>query len=278
MRRILGVLFILVVVAIGLAKCGKSGATIAAWFGATDKPQAAPATIDILCDASSGSTCSDEALREVAEAELCSAAARPGSVVRLWMQGRNIETTRIIATTKSPAHRATGRHARSEMENRWVAKESAAFQAAAAGVMRKRMRRSPIAESIGVVALAPPAVSGKREIVVVTDALETSAFGQFECGRLPKPERFARSLAAHHILPPGSLTGVDVKFCHVDLGGIDGGRCAVSLSRAAEVRAIWRTALAAAGAPNVEIRQGGLDSAATTTGKESTNAQTIQAK
>ena len=64
----------------------------------------------------------------------------------------------------------------------------------------------------------------------------------------------------------------------VSLRAIDGDRCAVSLERAAEIRAIWRAALGAAGASNVEIRQGGLDSSETTTGKESTNAQTIQSE
>ncbi len=148
---------------------------------------------------------------------------------------------------------------------------------AAGNSVQKRVRRSPVAESLGVIALAPTPVAGEREIIAVTDALEVSDYGEFECGRLPKPERFARSLAEHHILPPGSLSGVDVRFCHVDLGVIDGGRCAVSLARAAEIRAIWRAALTQAGASTVEIRQGGLESQ-TTTGKESTHAQKIQSK
>jgi len=276
MRSILAVLLVVGAATIAVVKCGKSAATIAAWFGAADKPQPAAVTIDILCDASSGSTCNDEALREVSEAKLRAAAARPGSLVRLWMQGLSIETTRIVASATSPQHRATGRHARVGTESQWIAKQCAAFQAAA-GAMRKRVRRSPIAESIGVIALAP-AARGKREIVVITDALETSAFGQFECGRLPKPERFARTLAARHVLPPGSLKGADVTFCHVDLGAIDGGRCEVSLGRAAEVRAIWRAALTQAGASNVEIRQGGPETTNATTGKDSSNAQTIQSK
>lgn len=277
MRRTFGVLLVLLAIASATAKCGKAGATVAAWLGATDKPHPAPLAIDILCDASSGSTCTAEALRGVVEAKLRTAASHPGSVVRLWMQGRNIETTRVVASAKSSAHRAAGRHVRVAAENRWIAKECAAFSAAASAP-RKRIRRSPIAESIGVIALASPPAGSTREIVVVTDALETSAFGQFECGRLPKPERFARTLAAQHVLPPASLQGVNVMFCHVDLGAIDGDRCAVSLSRAAEVRVIWRAALSAAGASTVEFRQGGLDSTTTTIGKESTDAQTIQSK
>ena len=276
MRRV-GVVILILAVAVSVAGCGKYIETIAAWSGATDKPQPVPVTIDVLCDPSSGSTCTAETLRQEVERALRRASERPGSVVRVWMQGRNIETTRIIASATSPARRASGRRARAEAESRWIETESAALCSAAEEAMRKPVRRSPIAEAITVVALAPPPAGGTREIVAITDALEMSDFGQFECGRLPKPEAFARSLARHGVLPPGSLRGIDVRFCHVDLGAIDGGRCAVSLARAAEIRAIWTAALTAADASHVEIRQGGLDSQ-TTTGKEPTNVQTIQSK
>jgi len=277
MRRMWKVLLVLLAVALGCAACRKSAGTIAAWFGATDKPQASLLTVDILCDSSSGSTCTADALREVVQAALHRTAERPGSSVRLWLQGRNIETTRLIAVAKSPARRVVGRRARADAENRWVAKECAALSSAAANAARKRVRRSPIAESIGVVALAPPPAIGKREIIVVTDALEVSDYGEFECGKLPKPERFARSLALHGVLPLGSLAGIAVQFCHVDLGAIDGGRCAVSLGRAAEIRTIWRAALTAAGASTVEIRSGGIESE-TISGKEAINDQKTQSE
>jgi hypothetical protein len=277
MRRACLVVLVLLSLAIAVSGCGKDASTIAAWFGATDRPQPAPVAIDVLCDPSLGSTCTTEALRQEVERALRRAVERPGSVVRLWMQGQNIETTRMVALAKSPARRASGKHARADAESRWVAKESARLCSAATATPHKRIKRSPIAEAVAVVALAPPPTGGTREIIAITDALEMSAFGQFECGRLPKPEGFARSLAKHRVLPPGSLRSVDVTFCHVDLGAIDGGRCAVSLARAAEIRAIWTAALTAAGASHVEIRQGGLGSEITT-GKEPNNVQTIQSK
>jgi hypothetical protein len=277
MRRGRAVFLVLLVTALGYVGCGKNAATFAAWFGATDKPQLVSVTIDILCDASSGSTCTPDALREVTQAALREAAERPGSTVRLWMQGRNIETTRLVAVAKSPMRRVAGRRARADAEDHWVAKECASLSSAAANASRKRMRRSPIAESIGIVGLAPPPASGKREIIAVTDALEVSDYGEFECGRLPKPERFARSLTLHGVLPPGSLAGIAIRFCHVDLGAIDGGRCAVSLGRAAEIRAIWRAALTAAGASTVEIRSGGIESE-TISGKETINDQENQSE
>jgi hypothetical protein len=260
-----------------VAGCGKTGGTIGEWFGATDKPQKAPVFYDELCDPSSGSTCSAETLRQTSESILREAVDRPGSVVRLWMQGRTIEGTRLVATATVPVFRVTGRRARGDAEGRWVSEESDAFCSAAEPGLRKRIRRSPIAESLGLIALASPPVRGKREIVAITDGLEVSHQGEFECGHLPKPDRFARLLGERRVLPHGSLTGVDVRFCHVDLSAIDGGRCAVSLARAADVRTIWHAALAAAGATHIDIRPGALEPLTTTT-KEASNVQTVQSE
>lgn len=258
------------------ASCTDGPATFATWLGASDKPQKAPAFYYGLCDPSTGSTCSAETLRETTESVLREVVDRPGSVVRLWMQGRTIEETRLVATATVPVFRVTGRRARAEAEDRWITEERDAFCRAAEPGLRKRIRRSPIAESLGLIALASRATRGERHIFAITDALEVSDYGEFECGHLPKPDRFARLLDAHRVLPHGSLAGIDVRFCHVDLGAIDGGRCAVSLARAAEVRAIWHAALAAAGATHIEIRPGALESQTTTTAKESSNVQTIQ--
>jgi len=260
-RNVLAMLAVVVVAGCG----GKTGNTIGEWFGATDKPQKVPVFYDQLCDPSSGSTCSAETLRETSESVLREAVDQPGSIVRLWMQGRTIEGTRLVATATVPVFRVTGRRARADAENRWVAEERDAFCSAAEPGLRKRIRRSPIAESLGLIALASPPLRGKRQIVAITDALEVSDYGEFECGHLPKPERFARLLGERRVLSQGSLAGVDVRFCHVDLGAIDGGRCAVSLARAADVRTIWHAALAAAGATHIDIRPGALEPQAAAT-------------
>jgi hypothetical protein len=254
--RCAAVAFVLSLAFIG---CGDGRATVATWLGASDKPTPEPRAIDILCDPSSGSTCTDRTFREVLQVALREVADRPGSAVRIWMQGRSIETTRMIAEVRSARPRATGRRARADFDRRWIAKEYSLILSVTHMAVPKRMQRSPIAEAIGLIALAPPPVNGRRELMVVTDALEVSDYGDFECRPLPKPDRFARALARNNVLPPGSLAGVEVHFCHVDLGAIDRGRCAVSLGRAADIRTLWRAALTAAGASSVEIRQGGLD-------------------
>lgn len=243
-----------------LAAAGcRDGRTVAAWFGAADKAVPAAVTFDILCDASAGSSCNGTSLTQTLDATLGTAVARPGSTVRVWMQGSRIEATHVVGIAVSPTRRIRSRRARAEAEKRWIKQEASVLADAATATMRRRIRRSPIAESIGLIALAPLASHGNRYVVVITDALEVSEFGDFECARLPKPDRFARSLAEHRVLPPHTLTGARVTFCYVDLGPIDRGRCGASLARAAEVRALWRHALTAAGASAVEIRQGGVD-------------------
>lgn len=262
MRKVF-VLAIILPLACVLAGCGDSHATVAEWFGATDRPPAAPLTEDILCDASSGSSCNAETLHEVVDVELRKAAERPESLVRVWMQGRDIETTRIAAEFRSGASRGTGRRARADYEARWVREASASVETRAAAALLKPAHRSPIAESMGLIALAPAVPGSTREVVAITDAMEVADL-DFECGRLPKPERFVRLLAKNRILPERSLKGVSVTFCHVDLGRIDRGRCPLTLLRAEEIRSLWKAALIAAGAKSVEIREGGLDLQSTT--------------
>lgn len=201
-RHLLAVLLLLPLLASG---CNSH---LGEWLGAADKPEAPPVTTDILCDASSGSSCTAATLRDVAGVALRDAAARPGSVVRLWLQGRSVETTRLIAEAESTKPRGTGRRARAEHETKWVETSLASLTTTADAALRKPVHRSPIAESIAVVAMAPPAPKSTREIAVVTDGMEVSDFGEFECGPLPKPERFARLLALRNVLPPGALTGI----------------------------------------------------------------------
>lgn len=247
---------------LGLFAAGCGNGTVASWFA--DKPQPAPVTIDILCDASSGSSCNNDSLAETVHVALGTAATHPGSTVRLWMQGRTIETTRIVGCAVSPTKRITSRHARTEAVERWVSKEMTFLTADGHAAMHGRIRRSPIAESLGEIALAPVGAHQKHYIVAITDALEVSEFGEFECGRLPRPERFARVLAEHRVLAAHALAQTDVRFCHVELHPIDSERCRASLDRAAEVRDIWTRTLRAAGAASVEIRQGALDAIDTT--------------
>ncbi|MBV8547515.1 MAG: hypothetical protein JO093_13710 [Acidobacteria bacterium] len=238
------------------SSCTDTPATLGTWSGAADKPLPPPLTVDVLCDPSAGSTCTEATLREVLRTALAQAAERPDSVVRLWVQGSNIETTRMVGEARSIKPHAPGRRARQQHESRWIAEQLRSLMTAAQPSLRKHPRRSPIAETIGRVALATPPTKDSRLLIVVTDAFEVSGFGSFECGLLPTPDRFANVLSRERVLPAGSLRGVSIIFSHVDLVSVDRGRCPLSLRRAADVRAIWETALRAAGATHVEIQSG----------------------
>jgi len=132
------------------------------WFGASDKPVPPPLVEDVLCDPSAGSTCSEAALREVLGVALGQAAERPGSMVRLWVQGRDIETTRMVGEARSVKPRGSGRRARQEHESRWIAEEQRLLMTAAQPSLRLHPRRSPIAEAIGRVALAASPMKEQR--------------------------------------------------------------------------------------------------------------------
>lgn len=241
---------------LAFASC-RDSSTLAQALGIVDKPSPRPIVIDILCDPSAGSTCTSSTLRCTVVDGLSVAVTRPGSVVRLWMQGRTIETTAMTAEVVSPAVKRSGKRARQRSVDRWISVSAKTLLNAATPFLTKRYRRSPIAESITRVALAAPAASMRRVIVVVGDGLEVSAFGDFECGALPSVKRFMRDLHRAEVLPERSLRGIDVEFCEVEISPIDHNRCALTLLRAAGVEELWRKAMSSAGAATFTISHGG---------------------
>ena len=234
----------------------RNASTLGEALGLTDKPAPSPVAIDILCDPSAGSTCTVATLRRTVMQALNGAATRPGSVVRLWMQGRDIATTCMVAEVVSPIVKRAGRRAKHHAIQRWTRSAEQTLLTAARPSLAKRYRRSPIAESITRIALAGTPVPMRRLIVVISDALEVSSFGDWECGRLPTAKGFIRSLHRAEVLPAGSLRGISIQFCEVDLSPIDHNRCPVSLQRVAAVESLWRTAINAAGAESFDIRHG----------------------
>jgi hypothetical protein len=235
----------------------RKASTLGEALGITDKPAESPAAMDVLCDPSAGSTCTVATLRRTVMQALNAAATRPGSVVRLWMQGRDIATTCMVAEVVSPTVKRAGRRAKQHAIQRWTKGAEQTLLTAARPFLAKRYRRSPIAESITRVALAGTPVPMRRLIVVISDGLEVSpGFGDWECGRLPTAKRFIRNLHRAEVLTDGSLRGISVQFCEVDLSPIDHNRCTVSLQRVAAVESLWRTAINAAGAESFDIRHG----------------------
>ncbi len=166
----------------------------------------------------------------------------------------------------------SGRRAVEDAALRWVGTRLREALSAARPSLGCHARRSPIAETVTRVSLATAPPEVERWIVVVSDGLEVSDFGNFECAKLPRASAFAQSLQGKKILGPGSLAGIHLRLCFLDLAPVDGDRCPMTVARAINVRALWATAFAAAGSPDVQVTDGAptLWNEVPHTGKENT--------
>jgi hypothetical protein len=225
-------------------------------MGLIDAPAPSPLVDEIVCDGSRGSTCSTSTLVLVLTPALTAAASRPGSAVRLWMQGSTVEKARIVWTATSVKPLRSGRRAVQDAESRWVAKSLRDALSAARPSLGCHAARSPIAETVTRVSLATAPPDAERWITIVSDGLEVSDFANFECAKLPRASTFVQSLQRKRVLGPSSLTGIHVRMCFLDLAPVDGGRCPMTVARAIDVRALWAAALSAAGSRDVQVTDG----------------------
>jgi hypothetical protein len=238
-----------------LTGCGWSKRT-AVDLGLLDAPALSPVAVEVLCDGSRGSTCSASTLALVLSPALAAAASRPGSIVRLWMQGSSVERTRSVWTATSAKPHQSGRRAVHETASRWVATSLRDALSVARSSLGCHAVRSPIAEAVTRLSLATAPPDAERWIVVVSDGLEVSDFANFECATLPPASMFVQSLGRKRVLGPASLAGIHVRMCFLDLAPVDGGRCPMTVARAIDVRALWAAALAAAGSRDVQVADG----------------------
>lgn len=255
-RRSLAVV-LLVVALLLLGACG-GNSKVDEWLGTSDPAAVQPVVVDFLCDPSRGSSCTEATLVETLDVALAAAAPRPGSVVRVWIQGSDVESTVAVCAVTSVKSKRSGQRAIRDAENHWIVKSRQEMLRAVRPHFGTHARRSPIAEAVTRVALSAAPAGAERWIVIVSDGLEVSAFGDFECGKLPRATTFVANVQRERVLVPDSLRAVHLRMCHLDLTPIDGGRCPMTLSRAAQVRTLWITAFKAAGARDVALSDGAL--------------------
>jgi hypothetical protein len=216
--------------------------------GLVDAPSPAPVAKEILCDSSSGSTCSEKSLSATLDEKLPTVAARPGSLVRLWTLSETVAGTHVLAErTSTPSLRPSTQAVRAH-EQRFVEETKLLFLQAAQPVFDRPARRSPIAESIVKVSLASAPKGAEREIILLTDGREESSLGHFECGRIPSAPGFLRQLHAASLFLPESLRGVRITWCFFSLEPVPGERCPATLDRFIQIKALWTAALHGAGA------------------------------
>lgn len=222
--------------------------------GLADVLPAPPELIDILCDASAGSTCTTETLAATLRPVVQRAAARPGSVVRMWLLGVDLVSTTTKAEVVSPRPSGRTPRARQAELGRWQEHASETLLAAVSALLKVAHppSSSPLAEGLTQVALAD-GHNLPRKVIVVSDGRETGIF-DFECKALPTDARWSARLGALRLLMPESMSGVEVAFTFVTMPPIKG--CSVTVRRELRIRELWANALTAAGASEVRMLSG----------------------
>jgi hypothetical protein len=244
--------FVILVLVLGGTACDSKAGKILRGIGESttvlDPPPAAPVALDLLCDSSVGSTCTEKNLAATLDAVLPTVAARPTSTILLWELGDTVAQTRIVAeATATPSPRPSLQVVRTHQQ-RFVVQTKTLLVQAAQPLVDHPSRRSPIAEAIAKIALNTTAPGVGRIIVILSDGREESGFGHLECGPIPQPEDFLQRLHEASVLTPNSLAGVRVRWSFFTLEPVPGKRCASTISRYQRTQAVWTAVLSSAGA------------------------------
>ena len=241
-----------------IAGCGSSAVREACVaIGTCDPSQALPAVASIVLDNSTAAPGSAETLDTVAAEILKAVVDRPGSRVEVLMVGTNVEDTRIVATYRIPEPpNRSGRVA--QLARRHVIEEG---RAVLAGNSRQFIalgprNRSPLLEAIGKLSLLSKPDSQPWTVVLVSDLLEMSTLGRWECGILPDTAYLRQTVQSRRVLVPGMLAGATVLVAYNDLRQIDDGRCGQNIGRVLQIRELWTTVLKSAGATDVRFFAG----------------------
>lgn len=226
------------------------------WLNACDEPTPPPESVDVVCDTTIGSSCTRETMIRVVDASLQYAIKRPGSRVRAWAIAKTVAETNPVGEREVPPPPHGSARAKKAIESKLIETSKEYFMTSMAPAFAAPgIRRSPLFEAVGKVALADSGMLPRR-IVIVTDAREVSSLGDFECGLLPSDAGFVKKLHRRRILPVASLTGVSVELAFVQSTAVPARGCPVQLEREMRIRELWRAALLAAGAKEVNVRTG----------------------
>jgi len=237
---------------------GRTPSVLAA-LGLIDPATASPEHVVVLCDNSAGSTCSPEALAQVIQAALLHLAERPGSRIALYVLGGALADTRLVwAESISTPTALRPREIEASRKAQLEQARTALLEKAQPYLGRGPLYSSPLLESVLKISVLEP---GVHHVVVVSDALEESRLGHWECGHLPDPAALVARLRNERLLGEASLSG-SVAFSFRTLAGVDRNRCPINLARSSKIESLWRAALQAGGAKRVSFTGGPPDFAA----------------
>lgn len=222
--------------------------------------------IDLIVDVSEGSPASPESFRAQIDAVLERIGRAPNSALRIIVQGAKALDAVIVATVQSG--RSKQPHARAaDAYAKQFAATKADFLAKAMEPFfehRPKLRSSPIVETINWTTMLspPPSVppDTPRRIICISDAREVSPeFGDFECGALPTPPEFLKSLRTHDVLAPGSLEHTRLHFAFDEPRLAPRRKCPpMNTVRIKRIRELWQIAAQNAGALETTFNSGAL--------------------
>ena len=231
--------------AVGVSGCLEATAACVS-AGICDAPPDPTVTIDVICDTSSGSTCTPETIDMTLAQTMPLIAQRAGSTLRLWSMSGTVDGVVTLGIVTSPPTVPSLR-ARTLKEAAFVKAEKARLLRNASTAFVQPAGQSPIAETMARVLMATSS-GERRAIVIISDMRQfENQRVDFECGNLPSPQDFAKHLIDGHVLTPDAMTGIGVAFSFVGVPPVDGGRCAATIQRAREIEVIWKTAVTTTG-------------------------------
>lgn len=239
----------------GAGQAGDRLSGVCRSFGICDEPKPKPIELAVICDSTTGSTCTPETLRANLDLLLPWITGRPSSNAELWFLGLEVSDTVLVATESFKEELKSGRARKSQI-TRLVETARSTLLTAGKPYFTGEIRRSPLAESLTKVALSRARPDSQRVIVAITDAREYSGLYDFECGILPDQKKFVRTMALNHLFPAGSLAQTRVFFSFVNLNRVENNRCPATVARAAQIEELWTSAIRGAGADSVQFDTG----------------------
>lgn len=210
----------------------------------TGTPPPPPLVIDVLVDASEDSSGSPETATSVITLAARSVASRPGSVLRVWVLAATVGRTRNVSMATVPAPSRAGKRFREAARDSFLRDAlPALLDPVLAALKEPSPRRTPLVQSILLVALADAPIHAPRHLVVVTDLRESELWK--ECSHPPSVTRVNQILRATHRTT--RLARIRVAFSYCGLRPAANPRCGLSVTAYEDLRTFWREWVAANG-------------------------------
>lgn len=207
-------------------------------------PPPVPLVVDILLDASLDSSASPATATSTITMAAHAVADRPGSVIRCWLLGASVMTTRVVSTAVVPAPSRSGKRSREAARDAFLRERlPALIEPVLAALKEPPPRRTPLVQSLLLIAMADAPPHVQRHILACTDMKESELFP--EASRPPSVQRVNELLHATDC--PTRLAGIKVTFVYCSLRASTNPRCNLTVIGYEELRRFWTDFISHAG-------------------------------